>query len=130
MLEIISGLIAGIISGLGMGGGVVLIICLALFLFVYQKIAQGANLIFFIPTAIAVSYFNSKHKMIHFKTATIIILTGIIGAIVGASITQRMDITHLKKTFGIFLCGITAHEIYRLIKEYKNLKKNHNKIKR
>lgn len=129
MFEILSGFISGIISGMGMGGGVVLILCLSLFLGINQKIAQGANLIFFVPTSMAAIYINSKNKKINFKIAKIIIIAGIIGAIAGAYIAQKLDVKNLKRTFGVFLCFITVHEIYRLIKEYKNSKKNYNNRK-
>ena len=50
MLEILIGTISGIISGIGMGGGTVLIFLLTFMLGIEQHIAQGENLIFFIQT--------------------------------------------------------------------------------
>lgn len=129
-MEILSGFVAGIISGMGMGGGVILILCLTLFLGIDQKIAQATNLIFFIPTCIAAIYTNFKNKKINFKIAKTVIITGVLGAIAGTLIAQKIEIKFLKKIFGIFLMIITVHEIYRLMKEYKILKKNNNIIKR
>ena len=45
MKEIVIGLIAGIVGGLGMGGGTVLILLLSIISNVEQHIAQGANVI-------------------------------------------------------------------------------------
>lgn len=129
-MEILSGFVAGIISGMGMGGGVILILCLTLFLGIDQKIAQATNLIFFIPTCIAAIYTNLKNKKINFKIVKTVIITGVLGAIAGTLIAQKIEIKFLKKIFGIFLMIITVHEIYRLMKEYKILKKNNNIIKR
>ena len=53
MLEMLIGFISGIVSGTGMGGGTILILCLSIFLEINQKTAQATNLIFFIPTSIA-----------------------------------------------------------------------------
>ena len=53
MQEVIIGLISGVIGGLGMGGGTVLILLLSIFSNIEQHIAQGTNVVFFIPTAIA-----------------------------------------------------------------------------
>ena len=126
MIEILTGLISGIVSGTGMGGGTILILCLSLFLGVDQKVAQATNLIFFIPTSIAAIYVNIKEKKIKFKVAKIIIFWGVIGAIIGAMIAQNMDTKLLKKSFGIFLAFIAVHEIYVIFKMYKNKKSNNN----
>ena len=73
MLEILIGFISGIVSGTGMGGGTILILCLTVFCGVNQKIAQATNLIFFIPTSIAAIYINIKEKKINLKVAKTII---------------------------------------------------------
>lgn len=129
MVEVLTGLISGIISGMGMGGGTVLILCLSIFLGVNQKIAQGVNLIFFIPTSIAAIAVNIKEKNINFKIAKIVIAFGIIGAVVGAIIARTINVNLLRKLFGIFLGFIAIHEIYILIKEYKTSKKRDNNKK-
>ena len=81
MLEILIGTISGIISGIGMGGGTVLIFLLTFMLGIEQHIAQGANLIFFIPTSIVAIIVNFKNKNIDLKLATIISIFGVLGAI-------------------------------------------------
>ena len=65
MKEIIIGLIAGIIGGMGMGGGTVLILLLTMFANIEQHVAQGSNVVFFIPTAIAAIFVFIKNKNIH-----------------------------------------------------------------
>ena len=124
MLEVFIGFISGIVSGTGMGGGTILILCLSIFLGIDQKIAQATNLIFFVPTSIAAIYINIKEKKINFKVAKVIILFGIIGAVLGAIIAKNIDTKLLKKSFGIFLGFIAVHEIYVILKMYKNKKSN------
>lgn len=124
MIEILTGFISGIVSGTGMGGGTILILCLSIFLSIDQKIAQATNLMFFIPTSIAAIYINIKEKKINFKIAKVIILFGIIGAVIGAIIAKNIDTKLLKKAFGIFLAFIALHEIYVIFKMYKNKKSN------
>ena len=126
MIEILTGFVSGIVSGTGMGGGTILILCLSIFLGIDQKIAQATNLIFFIPTSIAAIYVNIKEGNINFKIAKIVIFWGIIGAIIGALVAQKIDVNLLKKLFGVFLAFISIHEIYTLIKEYKKEKNNNN----
>ena len=127
MVEIITGIIAGSISGLGMGGGTILILVLSNFVGLEQHIAQATNLVFFIPTAISAIIVNLKQKLINIKLALIIILSGTIGAIIGSELAINIDASSLKKYFGIFLLLISANEIYWLIKEYRLNKKSHNK---
>lgn len=129
MMEILTGFISGIVSGTGMGGGTILILCLSIFLAIDQKIAQATNLIFFIPTSIAAIYINIKQKKINLKVSKTIIFWGIVGAIIGATIAKNMDTKILRKTFGIFLAFIAIHEIYTIFKMYKNNKIN-NTIKK
>ena len=124
MIEILTGFISGIVSGTGMGGGTILILCLSIFLGIDQKIAQATNLIFFIPPSIVAIYINIKEKNINFKVAKVIIFFGIIGAVIGAIIAKNIDTKLLKKSFGIFLGFIAVHEIYVIFKMYKNKKSN------
>ena len=128
MLEVLIGLISGIVSGTGMGGGTILIICLTFFLGIEQHIAQATNLLFFIPTSIVAIIVNFKNKNIDLRLAITISIFGIIGAIIGANISLYMNVNLLKKCFGIFLIAVTINEIYSIIKLYKKDKKEDNKI--
>ena len=78
MINIIIGIVSGLVSGMGMGGGTILILCLVLFLGKDQHIAQGANLIFFIPTSIVSIFINIKQKLIKWKTGSVVAIFGII----------------------------------------------------
>ena len=65
MLEVIIGMFSGIFSGVGMGGGTILIFLLTMFAGLEQHIAQATNLIYFIPTAISaiiVNYRNAENR--------------------------------------------------------------------
>ncbi|MCI8272552.1 MAG: sulfite exporter TauE/SafE family protein [Clostridia bacterium] len=119
MKEILIGIISGIFSGIGMGGGTILIFLLTIFAGLEQHIAQATNLIYFVPTAISAIIVNYKEKSIDTKVAIFISACGIIGAIIGAKISVNIDVQKLKKLFGIFLAIIAIHEIYTLFKEYK-----------
>ena len=125
MKEILIGAIAGIFSGIGMGGGSILIFLLIVFAGLEQHIAQATNLIYFIPTAISAIIVNYRDKNIDTKLARFISIWGIVGAIIGALISINMDVEKLRKFYGIFLAVIAIHEIYTLFKEYK-LHKNRN----
>ena len=129
MSEIIIGVISGIVSGTGMGGGTILIFLLSFLCNIEQHIAQATNLIFFIPTSIIAIIVNAKNKNINVKLGIIISLYGILGAIIGANLSIHLDMKILRKYFGIFLLIISAHEIYSIIKQYKKEKIDKNKSK-
>lgn len=126
MWELITGIIAGTISGTGMGGGTILILVLSIFLNIEQHIAQATNLIFFIPTSISAIIVSIKNKLIEWKIGIPIAMAGIIGAIIGANVSSKLEVNKLKKYFGVFLMIIAIYEIYSIIKEYKKNKKTDN----
>ncbi len=127
MKEIIIGIISGTVSGTGMGGGTILIFLLTYIIGIEQHIAQATNLIFFIPTSIVAIIVNIKNKNINLKVAILVSIFGVLGAIIGANLSVQTDVTLLRKCFGAFLIIIIIHEIYTIIKEYKNEKNRQNK---
>ena len=127
MKEILIGGVSGIFSGIGMGGGTILIFLLNTFTGLEQHIAQATNFIYFVPTAISAIIVNYRNKNIDIKLAGSVSLSGIIGAIIGAIISINMEVQKLRKFFGIFLVVIAIHEIYTLYKQYKSYKKRHTK---
>lgn len=118
MKEILIGLVAGIVSGTGMGGGTVLILLLTALNGVEQHIAQATNLVFFIPTSISAIITNWKYKLIDKKLALTISIFGVIGAALGAIVSSQTNVENLKKYFGIFLALIAIWEIYSYFKQY------------
>lgn len=127
MGKIIIGIVSGMVAALGMGGGTILILLLGIFTELKQHIIQGSNLIFFIPTSIVAIIMNIKNKTINYKNAIVIIISGIIGAIIGCKISFNIENKKLKKYFGIFLLGIAIFEIYDFFRQYiKNKKENNN----
>lgn len=129
-MEIIIGILAGMVTAIGMGGGTILILLLTIFLNIPQNVAQATNLIFFVPTAITAIILNIKNKNIDVKIGINIIIFGIIGSIIGAISASKIDVKNLRKLFGVFLLGITIHEIYNYYKLYINTKNTDNNIKR
>lgn len=118
-MEIIYGIISGIVASLGMGGGTILILLLSLFTEFNQHIAQGTNLVFFVPTAITAGIINSKRNLIDKKMVIKYSVIGGIGAIAGAYLASFVNSDSLKKYFGYFLLLIAFYEIYEFFKQYK-----------
>ena len=85
------GFLSGIVSGMGIGGGVILIPLLAIFLHTNQQPAQGINLFYFLPTAVSALVIHWKNEQIDFRPALTLMACAIPGAIVGGWIAVTIS---------------------------------------
>jgi uncharacterized membrane protein YfcA len=108
---VLSGLAAGVIGGMGMGGGTLLIPLLTIFFSVSQHTAQAINLAAFIPMSIGALIFHIKNKLIDFKKALIIVIPSLFTAALGAYIAKITEGDILKKLFGGFLILLALFQI-------------------
>lgn len=123
-MEILFGIISGIISSLGMGGGTILIMLFIIFKNIDQHLVQGTNMVFFIPTSI-ISIIINRNK-INYNMSLKIIASGILGAVIGSLLSFKINSESLKKYFGIFLIVIAFFEIFSLFKQYIFKQKENN----
>lgn len=103
MKTFIISLIIAILSGMGLGGGGLLVIYLTLVESTPHLIAQGANLSFFIISAAASTIFSFKKHLILWKTTLWMSACGIVGAIVGTLLAGTISPDLLRKIFGSML---------------------------
>ena len=78
------GAAAGVISGMGMGGGTLLIPALTLLMGIHQRQAQGVNMLSFLPAAAVALYIHKKEGRLELKSSLPVIAAGIVGALFGA----------------------------------------------
>ena len=124
MLVGIIGFFAGIIGGMGMGGGTILIPALVLFANIDPKLAQSINLISSIPMTIAALIIHVKNKNVEFSLVVPIALFGIVAAIGGSLLAEYLHSIILRKAFGIFLFLIGLFEIKKGVLEDKKKTKS------
>lgn len=102
---IIIGLMAGILSGfIGVGGGIVMIPLLILFLGLTQFQAQGTALVAMLPPIgilAALNYFKSGY--VKWEYAVIIALTFVIGGYFGSKLSLSLNPLTVKRVFGIVM---------------------------
>lgn len=106
------GLLAGVMASMGLGGGFILLVYLALFTDMQQKAAQGINLFFFIPIILLSLVFHIKNKLVDFKTA---LLCGGIGAAVvaaGYAAAQAMEGDLLRRGFALFIIAAGLRDLF------------------
>ena len=103
MFALVIGLLTGILSGFGIGGGTILMIYLTAFASFPQKIAQGINLLYFIPTAAAALILHNKNHQLEWRAVLPAALCGCVTAAGFSLLAMGMDFTLLRRLFGIFL---------------------------
>jgi len=111
MLLLLIGFFAGIISGMGIGGGTVLIPALVFLVGIKQQIAQSINLIVFIPSAVTALIVHNKNHNIEKGLFLKLVVTGCLGALAGSLLAVNINSDILKRIFGIFLFIVGAYEI-------------------
>ena len=92
-----------VLSGLGVGGGGLLMIYLALFTEVGQLAAQGINLLFFLFSSGTSILVHLTKRKIFFSAGALMSLTGVTGALVGSFLSGMIDQYLLRKIFGAML---------------------------
>ncbi len=120
MINYIIGFFAGIIGGMGMGGGTILIPALILFTNIDPKIAQSVNLLSSIPMTIFALIIHIKNKKVEFSIIKSIAIFGVLGAICGSFLANYISSNILKKVFGIFLFIVGCIEVKKGICMKKN----------
>ena len=116
------GFCSGIISGMGIGGGTILIPALLFLTDIDQQQAQGVNLIYFIPTAITALITHHRKGNLDWKTARPLAVLGLAGAAAGAFLAVSLESDVLRKIFGGFLFLMGLSEIFK--KKKKGEKNN------
>lgn len=126
MIRFIAALLSGAAGAMGLGGGSVLFIYLALAESMPQFEAQGINLIFFIPCAAVALIFHKKAGLIT-KGLWLPVLTGLIGAAGGIYLSSLIGEVWLRKIFAVLVLVIGAKELFG---KNKNTDKSEAKEKR
>ena len=119
---VLVGFCSGIISGMGIGGGTILIPALLFLTDITQQQAQGINLVYFIPTAVTALITHQKKGNLDWKTAKPLAFCGLMGAAAGAFLAVSMESELLRKIFGGFLFLMGLSEI---LKKKEKGEKNH-----
>ena len=116
-IMLIVGILLGFLSGIGVGGGSLLMLWLTLVLDLEHTVARGINLLFFIPSALIASFFRWKQGSLEIRSILPGILAGCIAAGICSYLSRSMDISVIKKLFGILLLFTGLRELFYKPKE-------------
>ena len=109
----LAGAVTGILSGFGIGGGTLLLIYMTAFQDLDQHLAQGINLLYFLPTAATALPSHMKNGFIDRKTALPAILAGLLGTALAAWMATTLDVGLLRRCFGGYLIYIGIRQLFQ-----------------
>jgi len=105
IILIVIGLLAGILSGLvGVGGGILMIPLLIIFLGLTQHEAQGTALFAMLPpigVLAAINYY--KEGFVKWEYAIVIAFTFVIGGYLGSKLSLSLPPQMVRRVFGIIM---------------------------
>lgn len=112
LLAGIAGLVCGVFSGLGIGGGTLLMVWMTAVMDMEQRMAQEINLLYFLPTAACALVFHIKNRLIRWRVVIPAAITGCLTAAGAAFLATAIDASLLRKLFGGFLLLVGLNEIF------------------
>ena len=128
---VISGVLSGIVAGMGMGGGTILIPVLTIFFSVSQVMSQGINLLAFLPCAVVSLIIHIKSKLVNFKVGLPIIFAGVLASVGASFLAVNTKNETLQLFFAVFLLLVGIEQIVTVIVQIvKNKCKSKTKISR
>ena len=113
LLPILAGALTGILSGFGIGGGTLRLIYMTSFAGVPQNLAQGVNLLYFLPTAATALPSHVKNGYVDRAAAWPAILAGLLGTALSAWAATGLDVQLLRRCFGVYLLYVGVTELFR-----------------
>ena len=112
MLLMFIGVLTGILSGMGVGGGILLVPILTIFFHTPQQVAQGAILASFLLTAPVALFNHYKNGYIKLHLTLYLASTALFGAIGGAWLANNIQAAWLQKAFAVFLLVMGIYQTF------------------
>lgn len=110
-ISVIVGTLLGFLSGIGVGGGSLLILWLTLIIGTDPQTARMINLLFFLPAAAISCWFRRKQGFLNRKHSLPAAAAGCIGAFTGTILLSVLSTELLRKGFGILLLATGIREL-------------------
>ena len=112
ILPLAVGAATGVLSGFGVGGGTLLLVYMTAFAGVEQRLAQGINLLYFLPAGLLALPAHVKNGYIETPVLLPAIGAGLVCAALAAWAATAMEVELLRKLFGAFLIAVGLMELF------------------
>ena len=113
LIAALAGAATGVLSGFGVGGGSLLLIYMTSFAGVPQALAQGINLLYFLPTAATALPAHFQNGYVEKRARLPAIAAGLVCSALTAWAATALDVEVLRKCFGGFLLIIGLRELFK-----------------
>ena len=112
LFPLLAGTVTGVLSGFGVGGGTLLLVYMTVFAGLDQHLAQGINLLYFLPAGLMALPAHWKNGYIKKPVLLPAIGAGLVLAALAAWVATTLDVGILRKCFGTFLLVIGTMELF------------------
>ena len=106
------GTVLGFLTGLGVGGGSLLLLWLTLVLDMPPETARSINLLFFLPSSLISTLLRRRQGAVDRENAVPAAVSGCMAALVFTFIGSRLDTSLLKTLFGFLLIATGLRELF------------------
>jgi uncharacterized membrane protein YfcA len=112
------GLAAGIVAGLlGVGGGVLFVPGLVIFLGLGQHEAEATSLLAIVPVAIVGTYRQDRYGNVRRRDALLLGVLSIAGAAGGVALANALSGTFLRDAFAVLMVLVAVQLVLRTLRD-------------
>ena len=115
VLDILAGVFMGVLTGMGIGGGGLLVLYLTMVDGMGQLAAQGCNLLFFVFSSASSLYVHNRKRKLDFRLIGISAALAIIGSRVGVGLASVLPEETVRSLYGWMLIIAGSITAVRLV---------------
>ena len=112
LFPLLAGGVTGVLSGFGVGGGTLLLVYMTVFAGLDQHLAQGINLLYFLPAGLMALPAHLKNGYVVKPVLVPATAVGLVLAGAAAWAATALEVELLRKCFGGFLMAVGAMELF------------------
>ena len=112
LIPLLVGAATGVLSGFGVGGGTLLLVYMTTLAGLDQHLAQGINLLYFLPAGLTALPAHWKNGYIRRDALLPAILAGLLLSGAAAWLATGLDTGLLRRCFGGFLVILGLYELF------------------
>ena len=120
LIATVAGLITGVITGAGIGGGTLLVFYMTCIAGIEQVAAQGVNLLYFLVSAPAALVGHFKNRLIELRPGIVAAVFGSAFALGASLLSRGLDDKILGKIFGVLFIVVGVKELLAKKENEKN----------
>ncbi len=115
LLLVVIGVVTGIVAGmLGVGGGIIMVPAMVVFYDIAPVVAKGTSVAVIVPTSLTGTIRNRKNDNVDLRIAAVVGLTGMISAVFGSIIADRMGDQLSNALFALLLSIVAITQLLTL----------------